>query len=634
MTTTITFHSIFRDKYIRQLIFNRIDDDNLGGSLKGRDIIKLPRLEMISKYAMPWHFLCHYLPSDCNQILLNRRRLAITQYCCHRNATLDTLTHLVEWSTDFEFKWQYLNKTIKKQYIHFSQEILEYLIKRCMHRNHDFFENAMNIAIKTSYLSIVKMLHSTKGIKLNSGHMFLACGTSSIEVVKYIHDSGVTKCKDAMNEAAKNSLEIVKFFHDNRTEGCSENAMNVAALKGKLDIVKFLHFNRSEGCTTDAIDSASMKGHIEIVKFLQEHRSEGASTWAVDWASMSGHIDVIKYLYEHSIQGETPMMWASQNGSLDLLKYLYENQPSKSDTNVDDDDDDGDDDDDDDDIEIDREVISNGNIEMVTYLVETVKAKCTKDGLLAALEYDKLDIFYYLYDRFLSADSTIWTINNIINEAARYGHIEIIKFLHFNKTSESATTDAMDYAARFGHIEIVKFLQEHRSEGATMWAMDYAAENGDIEMVKFLHEHRSEGATTNAMDWASMNGDMEMVQFLHDNRSEGCTERALEYACIYGHVETASFLIDTRNVKCNENVLQKASNNGRYDIVKLILPQFKDKEGIESIKRVIKTMKYKSHYETKQLLIDYLNQLKSDNNQEDNNNPLKSLIGWIKSTIL
>ncbi|EGG22218.1 hypothetical protein DFA_04336 [Cavenderia fasciculata] len=60
-------------------------------------------------------------------------------------------------------------------------------------------------------------------------------------------------------------------------------------------------------------------------------------------------------------------------------------------------------------------------------------------------------------------------------------------------------------------------------------------------------------------------------------------------------------------------------------------------DGIESIERVIIEMKHLHYYEDKQLLRDYLQQLKGgrDNNQQQphqrSNNPLKNLIGWIKS---
>ena len=53
----------------------------------------------------------------------------------------------------------------------------------------------------------------------------------------------------------------------------------------------------------------------------------------------------------------------------------------------------------------------------------------------------------------------------------------------------------MDWAAKYGHLEIVKWLHVNRTEGCTKNAMDLAAENGHLEVVKWLHENRTEGCT-------------------------------------------------------------------------------------------------------------------------------------------
>ncbi len=46
-------------------------------------------------------------------------------------------------------------------------------------------------------------------------------------------------------------------------------------------------------------------------------------------------------------------------------------------------------------------------------------------------------------------------------------------------------------------------------------AMDRAAANGHLEVVRWLHANRTEGCTTSAMDDAAKNGHLEVVQWLH-----------------------------------------------------------------------------------------------------------------------
>jgi len=76
-----------------------------------------------------------------------------------------------------------------------------------------------------------------------------------------------------------------------------------------------------------------------------------------------------------------------------------------------------------------------------------------------------------------------------MNCAARHGQLEIVKWLHANRT-EGCTTDAMDGAAATGHLETVKWLHENREEGCTTYAMVRAAANRHLETVKWLHANR------------------------------------------------------------------------------------------------------------------------------------------------
>lgn len=58
--------------------------------------------------------------------------------------------------------------------------------------------------------------------------------------------------------------------------------MNNAAAFGHLEVVTFLHESRSEGCTTDAMDLAALNGHFEVVLFLYANRREGCTRNSVD----------------------------------------------------------------------------------------------------------------------------------------------------------------------------------------------------------------------------------------------------------------------------------------------------------------------------------------------------------------
>jgi ankyrin repeat protein len=57
----------------------------------------------------------------------------------------------------------------------------------------------------------------------------------------------------------------------------------------------------------------------------------------------------------------------------------------------------------------------------------------------------------------------------------------------FKKVFNQTNTDAMDYASRYGHLEIVKYLHSIGKDSSTH-AMDLASRYGHLEIVKYLHE--------------------------------------------------------------------------------------------------------------------------------------------------
>lgn len=72
--------------------------------------------------------------------------------------------------------------------------------------------------------------------------------------------------------------------------------------------------------------------------------------------------------------------------------------------------------------------------------------------------------------------------------------------------------------------------------------MDGAAEGGHLEIVKWLHSNRSEGCTKKAMDGAAREGLLDIMKWLHANRSEGCNPKAVYGALKHGHLEVLDWL--------------------------------------------------------------------------------------------
>src|SRR3989344_1282659 len=71
--------------------------------------------------------------------------------------------------------------------------------------------------------------------------------------------------------------------------------------------------------------------------------------------------------------------------------------------------------------------------------------------------------------------------------------------------------DVMDWAAKNGHLNVIIWLHLNRTEGCSRRAMNDAAKNGHFDVVKWLHENRTEGCSIKAMDGAARNGHLNVV---------------------------------------------------------------------------------------------------------------------------
>ncbi|KAJ3411128.1 hypothetical protein HDV05_002692 [Chytridiales sp. JEL 0842] len=153
------------------------------------------------------------------------------------------------------------------------------------------------------------------------------------------------------------------------------------------------------------------------------------------------------------------------------------------------------------------------------------------------------------------------------DEAADSGDLELVKLL---LELVGCTREALNNAAKSGHLNVVRYLHHHRTEGCTTDAMDLAAANGHLLVVKFLHENRNEGCTTHAMDDAAWSGRLEVLKFLHGNRHEGCTVRAMDHAASQGHLKVVEWLAENRSEGCTMHALKDAQRNGHVRVVEYI----------------------------------------------------------------
>ncbi|EGG20017.1 hypothetical protein DFA_07133 [Cavenderia fasciculata] len=592
MPIFITFQSIFRISVIRNKVFgmmkelphgcNRVDDNNNnnhnGQYIKGKELLRLSPMTWLAKYGLSWDYVKHYLPiKTLDNIDLECRSAMINAYICHKNATIDTLKQLLQWSPDFAFNdyvWQ-------EQLLRGNEAITKFLVQN--YPDQVKFDHVQAIqACASGSVPLVCWLHES--MHLNDEWFSLdcactgsststSCSTTSLEMVKWLHFNikrAICTVR-AIDAAAYHGMyDVVSFLLENRTEGystryrwCSckwsyeyykgkdlskknlwsQKGLDMAASNNHLDILRYLVVNNSSvDCTTVAFHNASKNGHLCMVEWLHENQSHVCCEpkKSIDQVARNGHLNMIKYFYEKlNCTGGQPLLSASVGGHLHIVSYLLEN--SKTNENN---------------LKMDA-IAANGHLHILHYLLENgIKLYALNTIVHAIRGGPHLDVIRFIVSNHLQWICRLEEVkeknraNHAFCLAIMSGHLGMVEFIHsiIQSTELLSLTEPLDIACGSGHFEIVKYLHS-KGFKCTTNAMDNAASIGATDIVKFLHENRSEGCTMKALGSVTLGRcwDIEIVKFLHSNRSEGCLPDAMDRSLQLGFLHIAHFLYNNRH---------------------------------------------------------------------------------------
>lgn len=323
--------------------------------------------------------------------------------------------------------------------------------------------------------------------------------------------------------------------------------------------MKASHITGAGGEASLAIHPAAIDGHLEVAKYLQA-RAELPGDSEEERASAARRASITQYVISE-VCGKTDaapvshqtMIKTARGGHLEVVQWLYSVYSSNRDVDL---------------FRVSQTLwgdeyamdvaASNGHLAIVQYLHEMAPAydvEISQDRKRKRVDDEFADE--------VSCRTGIRCSTAAMNGAATGNHLDVVKWLHANRT-EGCTTEAMDNAAHDDHLEMVQWLHENRPEGCTTEAMDSAGENGLLEMTKWLHENTSAGCTTRAMDGAAAIGSLEVVKFLQENRTEGCTSAAMDRA---DNVAVIRWLNRNRSLECTEEAMINAACDGRLDVM-------------------------------------------------------------------
>jgi len=264
-------------------------------------------------------------------------------------------------------------------------------------------------------------------------------------------------------------------------------------------------------------------------------------------SAFKGYLNLIKYLHG---KGQTWDIYTYINaiigGNLEILKYLSQYGLLVIDTDD-----------------------KYYSIEISRYI--------TKDGLLVIKnEYDVLENYYenYYYNdenyskpRCLDYEDEDLNGEDFCFYAAAYGHIEILKFLHENKSYISGWV--FGGAAKYGNLECLIYLTEigYKIDTYFDFGFDYASRYGKLECLRYLHEKGYPWSSETCKSAAAYNN-LKCLKYAIEN---GCPydEQAFECAIRNENLECLKYL---HSVKCKfpSNIYEIAARSRKLKSFKFL----------------------------------------------------------------
>jgi hypothetical protein len=156
------------------------------------------------------------------------------------------------------------------------------------------------------------------------------------------------------------------------------------------------------------------------------------------------------------------------------------------------------------------EVAQTNKLELLEWAREEKKCEWNGKTINAAAGQGNLEMIKYCVANECPLDVRACA------EAARYGHLEILKYLREEVKAPWDLNTAI-CAALNGHLHIFEYLVERKFDKYDVWACECAAEKGHLDCLKYLHETAKAPWDEDALYFAHENNHTECVQYLLDN---------------------------------------------------------------------------------------------------------------------
>jgi len=282
-----------------------------------------------------------------------------------------------------------------------------------------------------------------------------------------ISDSGqIVQEYDVVIDAIRNGhTNFLEWYMKDRNYVYNIHHMNDAAEYGNISIIEHL---RKNGCEWDdtTCSNAVENGHFDLVKWLKENGCPW-DEWACTYAAQNGDFELLQWLHENGCPwDEWTCTYAAENGHLDILKWLRDKGCKWN-------------------INTCSAAANGGYLEILKYL-RSPENECPWDDFCFyyAAANGHLEILKYLSDNDCPYNDFV-TLS-----AARSDSIETMKWIlnYVHDKEYYVQFDLCDHAARYGHLEMVKYLRDigYRCDEQTL---EKAVIGGNHDIIEWLREN-------------------------------------------------------------------------------------------------------------------------------------------------
>ncbi|GFH54998.1 hypothetical protein CTEN210_11474 [Chaetoceros tenuissimus] len=237
----------------------------------------------------------------------------------------------------------YYKESNHNEYSSFYWNVLEFadkdLLDYCLSKGVEFgqCEEAIDRIARSGNIEFAEYCQE-KGLRMTSGAYYYAIQSSSLEMVKFLHRSGIPWCSEyhrwtSAHAAKSNDLEILQYLHRN---GCPWHPdtfkeflllgmSNTVETLPTIEVFRFLYEN---GCPWDKCFSRGIVQKVKDISFLKYMNESGLpyDNDLLELALRQQWFDGVKYIIE-SKKYEIPKNCSQkiiEMKDISLLKYLHE----------------------------------------------------------------------------------------------------------------------------------------------------------------------------------------------------------------------------------------------------------------------------------------------------------------------